>query len=120
MGKGKNLIVNHKDKKEGERLTNKLDGPFILSFKYKLHNGYTFSDMRHSDLDPFQRFLNKVSDMTWTQVDYLFRRPPDKQDDFKGMQVQHYEVCSGFRVHGVVENSRLKVIRIDPKHGFHK
>jgi hypothetical protein len=120
MGKGRNLVRLGKQPANGERLTNNLDGPFVVAFKYRLETGFRFTDMKESDLRPFQSFLDKVSNMTWTQVDRSYRRPPDKHDEFRDMQVEHYEVTGKFRIHGVVENARFKVIRIDPNHEKHK
>lgn len=103
-----------------ERLTNRTDAPFILSFKYPLAKGYTFSDMSLDDVKAFQRFLDKVSQMTVQQVDKLFRRQTDCSDFYEENQVQHYEVSKKFRIHVILENGRYKVIRLDPNHKFHK
>ena len=103
-----------------ERLTNRTDAPFILSFKYPLAKGYTFSDMSLDDVKAFQRFLDKISQMTVQQVDILFRRQTDCSDFYQGNQVQHYEVTKKFRIHVILENGRYKVIRLDPNHEFHK
>lgn len=94
--------------------------PFELCFKYPLENGYTFKELTHDNVDEFQRFLNKVSQMTVTQVDKLFSRKPDSRDSYNGMQVYHYEVTKVFRIHVVNEEGYYKVIRLDPKHAVHR
>lgn len=104
----------------GQLLANLKDPKFILSFKYKLENGYTFKEMKENDLKVFQSFLNKVSQITISQVDKEFLRPPDKQDVFRNHQIQHYAVSKKFRIHGILENQRFKVIRLDPGHNKHK
>ena len=67
-----------------------------------------------------QILLNKVSQMTVTQVDRAFSRKPDKSDTYNGMQVYHYEVTDVFRIHVVIESGYYKIIRLDPKHKVHK
>lgn len=106
--------------KADTRLTKSTTSPFIISFKYKLKNGYTFKDLNVNDNKIFQQFLDKVSNMTIDQVDKLYRRDPDKQDILYGNQVQHYEVDITFRIHGIYENGRFKVLRLDPAHKKHK
>ena len=91
-----------------------------LCFRYPLENGYTFKELSPENVKQFQSFLNKVSQMTVTQVDKLFLRKPDKSDTFKGMQVYHYEVTKVFRIHVVNESGYYKVIRLDPKHRVHR
>lgn len=97
----------------------RLEVPFVLSFKYPLESGYTFSEMEKDDLKKFQSFLNRVAQMTYNQADRLYRKKPDKTDRFNDQPVIHYEVAQAFRIHGVIENSRFKVIRLDPHHRFH-
>lgn len=76
--------------------------------------------MSLDDVKAFQRFLDKVSQMTVQQVDKLFRRQTDCSDFYEENQVQHYEVSKKFRIHVILENGRYKVIRLDPNHKFHK
>lgn len=76
--------------------------------------------MSLNDVKEFQRFLDKISQMTVQQVDTLFRRQTDCSDFYQGNQVQHYEVTKKFRIHVILENGRYKVIRLDPNHEFHK
>lgn len=94
--------------------------PFELCFKYPLENGYTFKDLTHENVKEFQKFLNKVSRMTVSQVDKEFSRKPDTNDVYKGMQVYHYEVTKGFRIHVVIEAGYYKIIRLDPRHKVHR
>ena len=94
--------------------------PFELCFKYPLENGYTFKELSPENIKQFQTFLNKVSQMTVTQVDRAFSRKPDKADMYNGMQVYHYEVTEVFRIHVVIESGYYKIIRLDPKHKVHK
>ena len=96
------------------------DVPFELCFKYPLENGYTFKEMTPENNKQFQKFLNKVSKMTVTEVDKALLRKPDISDTFMGRQVYHYKVDSTFRIHVVIEEGSFKVIRLDPKHKFHK
>ena len=94
--------------------------PFELCFKYPLENGYTFKELSHENIKQFQTFLNKVSKMTVTQVDHLYARKPDISDQYNNMQVYHYEVASAFRIHVVIEAGYYKIIRLDPRHNFHR
>lgn len=66
--------------------------PFELCFKYPLENGYTFKELSPENVKQFQAFLNKVSQMTVTQVDKAYSRKPDKDDTYKGMQVYHMKL----------------------------
>ncbi len=96
------------------------DVPFELCFKYPLENGYTFKELTLENVKQFQTFLNKVSQMTVTQVDRLYARKPDTNDIYNEMQVYHYEVTGSFRIHVVIEAGYYKVIRLDPRHTFHR
>ena len=97
-----------------------LDVPFELCFKYPLENGFTFKELTPENVKQFQSFLNKVSNMTVSQVDMAFSRQPDSADTYKGMQVYHYEVTRAFRIHVVNEAGFFKIIRLDPRHQFHR
>ena len=66
--------------------------PFELCFKYPLENGYTFKELTNENIKQFQAFLNKVSQMTVTQVDKAYSRKPDTTDSYRSLQVYHYEV----------------------------
>ena len=57
--------------------------------------------------------------MTVSDVDKQFKRKNDKKDSFEGQQVYHYEVSKKFRIHGIIEEGRFKVIRLDPNHRVH-
>lgn len=94
--------------------------PFILCFKYKLQNKYTFKEFKAEHNRVFQAFLDKVSNMTVNDVDKLYLRHPDHQDTFRGLSVQHYTVNEKFRIHGVFENGEFVVLRLDTKHQIHK
>ena len=96
------------------------DVPFELCFKYPLERGYTFTDLSKDEIKRFQLFLNKVSKMTVSQVDYAFSRSPDKNDKYRGMQVYHYAVDDGFRIHVVLEEGYYKILRLDSNHKVHK
>ena len=105
----------------GSKLTqNSVDMLFSLTLKYPLENNYNFKKLKSEHLREFQSFLDKVSSMTFSQVDNLFLRNPDTNDKFQGKQIQHYEVSNCFRIHGVIEDSHLVILRIDPRHDKHK
>lgn len=103
-----------------QQLTNKTTAPFIISFKYKLEKGYTFKELEVRNLKDFQAFLDRISQMTFQEVDTQYKRPSDKKDKFKGNDIVHYGYANGSRIHGVIEGGRFKVLRIDPCHKFHK
>ena len=94
--------------------------PFELCFRYPLENGYTFKELTPENVKQFQAFLDKVSQMTVTQVDMAYSRKPDSNDTFNGMQVYHYEVTRVFRIHVVNESGYYKIIRLDPRHKVHR
>ena len=112
-------ITKTKKCRSGSLLSSRHELPFVLCFWYKLENGYTFSDLSPSNVKVFQRFLDKVSKMTFVQADKQYLRETDRQDRFEGMQVVHYAVTDRFRVHGVIADNRFMVLRLDPKHKFH-
>lgn len=121
----KKLTNKLKSKHEEHLVTNKNNLPFIISFKYKLPNNYNFKGLNEINIKDFQKFLDRVAGMTWSEVDNSYARNPDHNDEFDignnvKKSVVHYEIKGKFRIHGVVENSRLKVIRIDPNHKFHR
>ena len=64
------------------KLTNNRDVRFELCFKYPLQRGFTFRELSVQNNKEFQRFLDKVSNMTVQQVDESFARKPDKTDTF--------------------------------------
>ena len=103
----------------GQELTNRNKTNFIISFKYKLHNKFNFDKMDINNLKQFQNFLDKVSKMTFNQVDKEFLCTNDKKDTFKGIQIIHYVVNKKFRIHGIIEDGRFKVLRMDPNHDVH-
>ncbi len=118
MSKLAKISINNSN---GNKLTNNpVDMPFSLALKYPLENNYNFKKLKSEHLREFQSFLDKVSSMTFSQVDNLYLRNPDLTDKFQGKQVQHYEVSNCFRIHGVIEDSHLVIIRIDPRHKKHK
>ncbi|MGN1190717.1 MAG: MAG6450 family protein [Candidatus Ornithospirochaeta sp.] len=100
-------------------LTKNVDVPFRLCFKDKLEKGFTFEELEKRHLKEFQGFLNKVSNMTVDQVDKLYGKRPDKQDNYDGEQVLHYGVTDKFRIHGVNGTNGFMVIRLDPNHRYH-
>lgn len=104
----------------GRSLTKRTEAPFIISFKYKLESDYGFKELQSRHLKQFQNFLDMVSGMTFQQVDKKFRRPSDKTDVYNEKDVIHYQVKDSFRIHGVIEEGRFKVIRLDPSHKFHR
>lgn len=106
--------------KQSERLSNRLSTPFSLCFRYKLQNGYTFSDLNIHQLREFQAFLNLTSQMTFEQVERRYRRTSDTNDTFNGDQVIHYGVGQVFRIHGIIEDAQFVVLRLDPEHKYHK
>lgn len=103
-----------------ELLTRQNTAPFELCFKYPLEKGYTIDKLSKNDVKEFQRFLDKVSKMTVSQVDYLYARQPDANDSYRGQRIYHYEVGKSFRIHVVLESGYYKIIRFDPNHKYHK
>ena len=103
-----------------ERLTDKLNAPFSLCFKYRLANGYTFSELSVQQLREWQNFLDLAAQMTFQDVERRYRRNSDKKDEFQGEQVIHYGIGKVFRIHGVIENGQFVVLRMDPDHKFHR
>ena len=101
-------------------LSRQTDVPFIVSFQYPLDRKYNFTALSKDDITAFQRFLDKVAKMTFNQVEKEFRRPSDKGDTFNGSQVIHYKVTKTFRIHGIIDNMRFKVLRLDPNHKVHR
>jgi hypothetical protein len=116
MSKGENNSISYK----GSLLTNKRDTPFILCFKYPLEKRYNFSNLQMKDVKAFQKFLDKISQMTVQQVDVSFSKAPDKEDTFNGLQVYHYAVTDTFRIHVVNEAGIYKILRLDPNHAVHR
>ncbi len=112
-------LTKHAAKKP-ELLTNRLEMPFVLCFKYKLENGYTLSDMKTPQFKELQVFLDRVSQMTFSQVERRYRRNSDKGDIFEGEQVIHYGIGETFRIHGIIENGQFIVLRLDPQHKYHR
>lgn len=104
---------------KGHLLTKHRDVPFVLCFKYPLERGYTFLELSQQNKKEFQSFLDKISRMTVQQVNELFGRKPDKNDDYNGNKVYHYAVTDSFRIHVIIEEGRYKVIRLDPNHKIH-
>lgn len=104
---------------QGRGLTRHTEVPFVVSFKYKLFDEFKFTDMQMRDLKTFQNFLDRVAGMSFNEVDKAYRKKSDKQDEFEGKNVIHYNCGGSFRIHGIVEDSRFKVLRIDPNHKFH-
>ncbi len=108
------------DKKpESGKLTDSNDTRFIISFRYKLKKAYTFTDLQWKNVKEFQRFLDKVSNMTLDQVEKLYHRDDDPNDLFNGEQITHYKVTDSFRIHGVFENGLFVVLRLDLNHRVH-
>lgn len=101
-------------------LSNRTSSPFTICFKYKLQNRYTFSDLKPDNLKGLQAFLDKVSGMTFQQVDQTYRRTSDSSDVFQDEQVIHYAVSRQFRIHGIIENGQFVVLRLDPEHKVHR
>ena len=97
-----------------------LSDRFILCFKDKLQNGYTFAGLTDRQLKEWQNFLDIVSQLSFEQVERRYRRESDTNDTYNGLQVIHYGVGQTFRIHGVIENAQFVVLRIDPLHSFHK
>lgn len=115
----KKLTGANKAKPAGHSLTSHTSTPFIVSFKYRLEKDYGFDSLQIKHLRQFQDFLNRVSQMTFLEVDRIYRRKPDKSDIFQGKDVIHYNAGGSFRIHGVLEEGRFKVIRLDPEHRYH-
>lgn len=78
--------------------------------------------MKSEDLKKWQKFLDKISIMTITQVDDTYLRRPDNNDKFgedEKIQIHHYGF-EDFRIHGYWDEGIFYVIRLDPKHNYHK
>lgn len=94
--------------------------PFNLCFQYKLASGYTLDKLSSDNVKTLQRFLDKISKMTFVEADKLFLRENDREDNYNGVQVIHYAISDRFRIHGIIESSKFCVIRLDPNHRFHE
>ena len=105
---------------KGKKLTQNVNRPFIASFRHKLHKGFRLDDLEKKEIQMLQKFLDIASDLTVSQMDTKYRRTPDKSDIFNGQQVEHYGFSDGFRIHGIYEEQRFEIIRIDPNHKYHK
>ena len=103
-----------------EKLTSRIHRLFAISLKYELLSGYKLTDMSLQDIKHFQSFLDRVSKMNFQQVDKLYKRKSDKQDKYIDNGIIHYEYSDGCRVHGVIEEGRFKLLRIDPNHKVHQ
>lgn len=103
-----------------KQLTTQIDVPFVICFRDKLQSGYTFKELEKTNNKEFQNFLDKVSNMTVSQVDKMYRRPTDRQDKYGEHQIFHYEVSNSFRIHVINYNGYYEVIRLDPNHKVHK
>lgn|GEM_PF-1096620 len=103
---------------KSSELTNK-NRPFVVCFKYQLPKEFCFTKLEKRSIKDFQSFLNKISNMTFLDVEKTFKKESDTSDIFHDMPVVHYKVTEDFRLHGVMENWEFCVIRIDPNHKFH-
>mgnify|MGYP003325733055 CR=1 FL=1 len=103
-----------------KQLTTNVEASFILGFKYKLENGYSFKEMSQRNIKDFQNFLDKVCKMTVQQVDTAYSRKPDSNDVFQGKRIRHYSVTDSFRIHVVLDEGVHMILRLDPNHNFHK
>ncbi|MFV0351398.1 MAG: MAG6450 family protein [Oscillospiraceae bacterium] len=103
-----------------EKLTSRVDVPFILTFRRKLHNQYRFVDLSKNDLKNLQSFFDLAGECSVTQMDKRYRRKTDSTDTLDGLQVIHYGANTPLRIHGVYINQRFEVVRIDAKHKKHK
>lgn len=112
-------LTNSTGKIHSERLTNRTNAQFIITFRRKLHNNYRFTDLSARDLKRLQKFFDLAAGCTVDMMDRTYRRMTDKEDKVDGMQVIHYGTDDGFRVHGVYESQRYEVIRIDANHKKH-
>lgn len=112
-------LANISSEPSSQKLTRLIYSPFIVSFKYPLEKGFTFCDMEKTDMDVFQAFLDRVCGRTFQDVDSQYKRTTDHNDSFHDQDVIHYGLSNGFRLHGIIENGRFKVIRIDPNHRVH-
>jgi len=116
--KGSILTSKNNDNKGGI-LTNKNNLPFVVCFEYLLPKKFNFTQLQKTDIDTFQAFLDKISKMSFADVDKQYLRKPDKQDMFKDMHMIHYKASASFRIHGVIKNGKFYVIRLDPNHKVH-
>jgi hypothetical protein len=107
-------------KPHSEKLTERTESPFIITFRRKLHDGYRFTDLSAQDLKKLQTFFDIVSECTVNMMDKHYRRKTDKEDIIDGLQVIHYGTENGLRIHGVYIEQRFEVIRIDVNHKKHR
>lgn len=119
---GSNLTIRKgtdpKAEKELRTLTNRREAPFAIAFEEKLDPRYNFFNLQVSEINSFQRFLDKVLGRPMEEVEKRLRRP-DHNDKFNGKQIQHYEVTEKFRIHGYYNNAHFVVLRMDPNHKVH-
>lgn len=111
--------LTKQSKEHAKKLSNNLSSGFSVCFKYKLANGYSFSDMNTHHLKVWQAFLNTTAQMTFEQVERRYRRKSDITDLFDGEQIIHYGISETFRIHGIIEKGQFVVLRLDPSHKFH-
>ena len=114
------LTNTNYNKIKSSLLTTNIDAPFILGFKYKLYNGFTFKEMKPENYQSLQLFLNKIAGQSVSYVDKKFARKPDKNDEAYGKNIRHYSVSDKFRIHVILEDGVFFVLRLDTKHKVHK
>ena len=123
MGSKGRALTKTGEKKKPTILVSKqnLDKRFVVAFKYKLQKGYRLVDLEQKNLKELQNFLDTISEMTVREVDERYKRKTDKNErPFNGQQIHHYGFGDKFRIHGIIEEGRFKVIRLDPNHKVHK
>ena len=113
-------LINKKYVPQDTQLIKKEEAKFVLAFKDKLEGKYNFDNFSVTDIKNFQKFLDKISKMTITQVDNAFLRSPDHNDKIHDISVQHYEYTDGGRIHGYFIDKVFYVIRVDKNHRYHK
>ena len=100
-------------------LVQKKELPFVVAFRYPLLRGFTFDRLEKKDLKEWQNFLDKVSQMSYSQVRKQYMRTSDKNDRFFGEQILHFAVSKTFRVHGVIVDEVFCVLRLGRNHKVH-
>lgn len=110
---------------KGQQLARHREVNFAICFSLKLQNGYTFKEMKQNNLRDLHTFISNSVGRTWDEVDKKYKRSTDSNGgyDFEGEnhQVYHYGPDnSPFRIHGILLEGFLHVLRIDCKHQYHK
>lgn len=119
------VLANYNVKNSKIELTENKEPKLVISFGLKLENGYDFKKLKSDSLKEFQTILNDSTQLSLDEMENRYGRDLDSDDilEYNGIkfQVLHFgKDRSTFRIHGILADSYFHVIRIDPKHKFHK